>query len=62
MSNKLQGSVHLANANGNETIILNTDGTNVHVGGHGHNGDIRMLDNDGNLTIHIDGGNGNILY
>ena len=44
---------------GNTSVAIEGDGANINLGGNGHNGDIRMMNADGELCVYIDGGNSN---
>jgi hypothetical protein len=41
---------------GKTSVAIEGDGANINLGGNGHNGDIRMMNADGELCVRIDGG------
>ncbi|MEL7049186.1 MAG: hypothetical protein AAFO75_09560, partial [Pseudomonadota bacterium] len=51
----------LADKKGNVSVTLDATKGNVDLGGGGHNGDIYMMNADGDMCVHIDGGNSNLM-
>lgn len=56
-----RGLLLMSNESGNEVLRFDTSVAVLDVGGAGGEGDIRVRDGSGNVTIHLDGASGNVI-